>query len=92
MLLRTRCLRALPACLLILSLAGGLAGPLAAETPSKKKEERAKKYIAPNSGNGRAANPLPEPYVEFDANKMRIGTQAWWDQMQREGRLGGERP
>jgi hypothetical protein len=88
----TRGLRDVFAGLLVLSLAGGLAGPLAAESSPKKKERPTKKYAAPSPGNARGANPLPTPYVELNADKMPIGTQAWWDQMQREGRLGGEKP
>jgi len=88
----TRGLRGVFAGLLVLSLAGGLAGPLAAESSPKKKERPTKKYAAPSPGNARGANPLPTPYVELNADKMPIGTQAWWDQMQREGRLGGEKP
>ena len=36
--------------------------------------------------------PLPEPYGELDASKMRFGSGQWWEQMRREGRLGGETP
>jgi hypothetical protein len=39
-----------------------------------------------------AAAPRPERYRELLADKMRIGSTEWWEQMRREGRLGGETP
>jgi hypothetical protein len=31
-------------------------------------------------------------WYERDANKLPFGSAIWWEQMQREGRLGGEAP
>jgi hypothetical protein len=43
-----------------------------------------------------AAQPTPVPrgdrYREQTADKLPVGSQAWWDQMAREGRFGGEHP
>jgi len=39
-----------------------------------------------------AASPRPGGYRELLADKMPIGSTAWWEQMRREGRLGGETP
>ena len=38
--------------------------------------------------------PLPrgDGYREILADKLPFGSQAWWDQMSREGRLGTEHP
>jgi hypothetical protein len=40
------------------------------------------------------ASPLPRGngYREQLADKLPFGSSAWWDQMKREGRLGGETP
>ena len=92
MLSCTRCLRAALASLLALSLAAGLAGPLAAETQPAKEKQRAKRSAPPRADGSLVRAPLPEPYVELNANKMPFGSMAWWEQMRREGRLGGETP
>jgi len=39
-----------------------------------------------------ASAPRPDRYHELMADKMPIGTLDWWEQMRREGRLGGETP
>jgi hypothetical protein len=31
-------------------------------------------------------------YVEQDVRRLPFGSHAWWDQMRREGRLGGGEP
>lgn len=90
--IRTRYLRALLTSLIALSLAGGVAGPVGAEAQPKKEKLRAKSQIRPSAESGAARYPLPDPYVELNASKMRMGSTAWWEQMRREGRLGGETP
>ena len=86
-----QCMRAMFASLLALPLGFGVAGPLSAETQAKKEKPQAK-HTRPSAENGRVRTPRPDPYVELNADKMPIGTPAWWAQMQREGRLGGETP
>jgi hypothetical protein len=68
--------------------AAGAALPAAAQTQPKQPRPYAKKAPIP------PAAPLPrgDGYREQLADKLPIGSQAWWDQMQREGRLGGETP
>lgn len=39
-----------------------------------------------------APQPRPDRYQELLADKMRVGSTEWWEQMRREGRLGGETP
>jgi hypothetical protein len=67
-----------------------LAGPIGA-APSPRKEQHAVKPHHPARGAEHEL-PRPDPYVERDANKMRFGSGPWWEQMRREGRLGGETP
>ena len=59
----------------------------AARSPRKEHRREQSHLARPARGV-----PLPEPYVERDANKMRFGSAQWWEQMRREGRLGGETP
>ncbi len=72
-----------------------VAGPAGAQTRTEKQRHYPKRnaqddgvsnsngYAAPRRGNG---------YVQHNADKMPFGSSAWWDQMRREGRLGGETP
>ena len=57
--------------------------------PSPRKEHKGTRSHLARPAYG---VPMPEPYVELDASKMRIGSARWWEQMRREGRLGGETP
>jgi hypothetical protein len=59
----------------------------AARSPRKEHKREQSHLARPAPGV-----PLAEPYVEFDASKMRFGSARWWEQMRREGRLGGETP
>lgn len=86
-----RAARILVAGLLTLGPAAGLPAPLEAQTLPKKERAQAKKQHA-RAEPDRRNSPLPEPYIERDAKTIRFGTQAWWDQMQRENRLSGESP
>jgi hypothetical protein len=56
---------------------------------SDDKKRKAQKHAA---SAPTAATPRPERYRELLADKMRIGSTEWWEQMRREGRLGGETP
>jgi hypothetical protein len=66
----------------------GAALPAVAETWARQPRAYVKKVPAPQ--------PVPVPrgdgYREQLADKLPIGSQAWWDQMAREGRLGTEHP
>ncbi len=73
-----------------LSLLAGIAGEAAAATYAKKHKRYAKQPAAGKEHAARSAR--PDAYVERDANKLPFGSAIWWDQMQREGRLGGEMP
>jgi hypothetical protein len=76
--------------LLVLSLllSSALLAPAGAsnEGGSSDKKRKAHRAVAP------AATSRPDDYRELLADKMPIGSSAWWEQMRREGRLGGETP
>ena len=78
--------RLLAAALLLLA---GIAGEVSAASDAKKHKRYVKK---PVQQYATARSPLPDSYVERDANKLPFGSAIWWDQMRREGRLGGETP
>ena len=71
----------------LLAVAGD-ALPAAAQTQPKQPRAYVKKEPAPQ------AAPLPRGngYRELLADKLPYGSQAWWDQMAREGRLGTDHP
>ncbi len=71
-----------------LLVVAGAALPAAAETRARQPRAYAKRVPEPQPA------PLPrgDGYREQLADKLPIGTQAWWDQMAREGRLGTEHP
>lgn len=71
-----------------LLVVAGATLPAAAETRARQPRAYVKKKPAPQP------RPLPrdDGYREQLADKLPIGTQAWWDQMAREGRLGTEHP
>ena len=55
------------------------------------KKRKGQKHAA-NAAVPTATAPRPAPYRELLADKMPIGSSQWWEQMRREGRLGGETP
>jgi hypothetical protein len=63
---------------------------LLAEAGAADKAKKAHKHAA--SRPVPAGTPRPDRYHELLADKMPVGTSAWWEQMRREGRLGGETP
>ena len=79
--------RLLAAALLLLS---SVAGEVSAASDAKKHKRYAKKPAAQEYATARST--LPDAYVERDANRLPFGSAIWWDQMRREGRLGGETP
>jgi len=72
-----------------LSLLVGVVGEASAETSAKKHKRYVKKPPAVQE-YATARSTRPDSYVERDASKLPFGSAIWWDQMQREGRLGGE--
>jgi hypothetical protein len=63
---------------------------LAAEAGATDKKRKAQRHGA--SAPMPTASPRPDRYRELLADKMPVGSSAWWEQMRREGRLGGETP
>jgi hypothetical protein len=56
----------------------------------KKRSSQAKKPATAQEHRPRSDS--GDAYVVRDADKLPFGSAIWWDQMQREGRLGGEVP
>jgi hypothetical protein len=63
---------------------------LVAEVGASDKTKKAQRHGA--SRPVPAGTPRPDRYRELLADKMPVGSSAWWEQMRREGRLGGETP
>ena len=77
--------------LLVLSLLSGAVVAQAAaseEASASGKKHKAHKPAAQT----RVSASSPDGYRELLADKMPIGSSQWWEQMRREGRLGGETP
>lgn len=77
------------------ALLGGMLALCAGEAEAHKPQKHAKKSVAHH--RYRVVNRVPQSrqhdsYVEMLADKIPRGTLDWWNQMQREGRLGGETP
>ena len=88
-------MRAIVAGLVAFALVAGLAAASGAQAQSEKQKRYAKKtprsQVEDNS-NGYAGRRQNNGYTEQLADKMRFGSSSWWEQMRREGRLGGETP
>jgi len=67
--------------------------PLTSSAASDASNKKAKvhKHAVPHSSVANSA-PRPDRYQELLADKMPMGSLDWWEQMRREGRLGGESP
>jgi hypothetical protein len=53
----------------------------------------AKRYVKKERPRESSTQPRPgSDYKEQIADKLPFGSSAWWEQMQREGRLGGDTP
>ena len=77
------------------ALAAAMATPAGAQSRSEKQKAYAKRGAHTTTGGNSSAYTGQRPgngYVEYNADKMRFGSSAWWEQMRREGRLGGEVP
>ena len=68
-----------------------LAGEVGAKTYAKKHKHDAKKQ-AFSQAHSSARSYGADAYVDRDVNRLPFGSAIWWDQMRREGRLGGEVP
>jgi hypothetical protein len=75
-----------------LVLVAGSVAPAAAQTQPKPPNAYAKKAAPQYSAEGQYAAQPRNGYQEQLADKLRFGSSAWWEQMRREGRLGGETP
>jgi hypothetical protein len=74
---------------------GGLLGSALGEAQARKLEkhpQRSAKYHGYRANSRGSERQPSDGYMEMRADKMPFGSNAWWDQMQREGRLGGETP
>jgi hypothetical protein len=72
----------------VLSVLACLAVAVGASAGESKR--KAQKQAA--SSRQAVTAPRPDGYHELLADKMRVGSSEWWEQMRREGRLGGETP
>jgi len=77
------------AMVLVLSALMSLAVIVEAGASDKKRKTQKHAASAPAPA---ASAPRPERYHELLADKMPVGSSQWWEQMRREGRLGGETP
>jgi hypothetical protein len=77
------------ASLLVCTVALTFAASAQAQDQPRKKVEH-KSVTSERSMAGR--QPGAGDYRELLADKMKIGSTEWWEQMRREGRLGGETP
>ncbi len=75
-----------------LVLFAGSTAPAAAQTQPKPPPTYAKKAAPQYSAEGQYAVQPRNGYQEQLADRLRFGSSAWWEQMKREGRLGGETP
>ena len=75
-----------------LLLVEGSTAPVGAQTQQKPPPAYAKKAAPQYSAEGQYAAQPRNGYQEQLADKLRFGSSAWWEQMKREGRLGGETP
>jgi hypothetical protein len=83
-------MRAIVVGLLAFLFAAGAVVPDEAESRPHKRQHAKRSHQG--SGDSAHAPRRDSGYVQHQADKMRFGTAAWWDQMRREGRLGGETP
>jgi hypothetical protein len=80
-------MRIVACALATLLLTAAPAVPTWAQTQEKTQKRHVKKERAQE-----AREPRENGYREMLADKIPMGTGAWWEQMRREGRLGGETP
>jgi len=85
-------MRLVVSALAALALAASPSAPAAAQTQGKS-PTHAKKAAPPQfSPEGQNAAQPRDGYREQLTDKLPYGSSAWWQQMRREGRLGGESP
>jgi len=76
---------------MVLVLSALMSFAVIVETGASDKKRKAQKHAA-SAPSPTASGPRPERYHELLADKMPVGSSQWWEQMRREGRLGGETP
>ena len=76
--------------LVVIGVTGVVTPPLAAAEGQARAKARKPPAMAVQRPEPRSA-PV-QPYVELNSERMKVGSGAWWEQMRREGRLGGETP
>jgi hypothetical protein len=86
---RAETMRLMLASVAALSLLALPAGEVSAKD-QKKRASQAKKPATMQEHRPRAE--AADAYIVREADKLPFGSAIWWDQMQREGRLGGEVP
>ena len=77
------------AVLVMLAVVLPLTGSAASDASNKK--AKVHKHVVSHSSVA-TSTPRPDHYQELLADKMPMGSRDWWEQMRREGRLGGESP
>jgi hypothetical protein len=65
--------------------------PVCAEAKAIKQHAGRSHRDEPRSAH-RRPHPQAEAWSPRDASKLPFGSASWWEQMRREGRLGGETP
>jgi hypothetical protein len=61
-----------------------------AQNYSKAPKPYAKGQVAKPEPDNKIKYPDAKGYYPLDASKLPYGSAIWWEQMQREGRLGGD--
>jgi len=86
-------MRTLIALVAAASLITGFVGEVSAEVHAKKHKHNATRahYLRQNIDREPRYSQTGDWYPR-DANKLPFGSSIWWEQMRREGRLGGETP
>jgi hypothetical protein len=88
-------MRTIAAGLVAFALVAGLAAASGAQAQSEKQKRYAKKTPrgqVDGTADGYAGRRQNNGYTEYRVDNMRFGSSGWWEQMRREGRLGGETP
>ena len=63
-----------------------------AQSKPAKPRAYAKRHYTQGETGSYSQQSARDGYQQQVADKLRFGSAAWWDQMRREGRLGGETP
>ena len=85
-------MRGIAAWLVACALVAGLAAAASAQAQSEKQKRYAKQTPRSQVEGKANVRPQNDANTEYRVDNMRFGSSAWWEQMRREGRLGGETP